>query len=362
MARNKKSRNKKYDPTKAQNTIKGSPEVESVLSENLSPQQMAEKETLYNLLERKIEIPVQNFEDKHLFIATPCYGGQVTEPYLRSMVRLILLMNRFNVKFTLSTLANESLITRGRNTLVSFFMENKEATHLMFIDADIEFNPEDVLRMLAYDKPVIVGAYPKKALNWDSILQAARTPGLDETPETIEGHSSNYVTNFEFALDDEGQPVPQVQIKDNLIKLLDGGTGFMTIRKDVIQTMFDKYPETKYNNDLNIDNKFEPFMYALFDCIIDPDTRRYLSEDYTFCRRWQQIEGDIWLDPRVSLNHVGHYTFNGNVRKMLTGEARVRNQYVSPDQRPYVVGQSDSSTPEQQQPQPTNKIQISKKK
>ena len=361
MARNKKSRNKKYDPTKAQNTIKGSPEVESVLSENLSPQQMAEKETLYNLLERKIEIPVQNFEDKHLFIATPCYGGQVTEPYLRSMVRLILLMNRFNVKFTLSTLANESLITRGRNTLVSFFMENKEATHLMFIDADIEFNPEDVLRMLAYDKPVIVGAYPKKALNWDSILQAARTPGLNETSETIEGHSSNYVTNFEFAKDENGEPVPQVQIKDNLIKLLDGGTGFMTIKRDVIQKMFDLYPETKYNNDLNTDNKFEPFMYALFDCIIDPDTRRYLSEDYTFCRRWQQIDGDIWLDPRVSLNHVGHYTFNGNVRKMLTGEARLQNEYISPDQRPYVVGASDKVQPEPQE-QPQKSIQISKKK
>ena len=125
MARNKKSRNKKYDPAKAQNTIKGSQQVESVVNENLSPQQMAEQETLFNLLERKIEIPVQNFEDKHLFIATPWYGGQVTEPYLRSMVRLILLMNRFGVKFILSTLANESLITRGRNTLVSFFMENR---------------------------------------------------------------------------------------------------------------------------------------------------------------------------------------------------------------------------------------------
>ena len=361
MARNKKPRKKKYDPKKAQNTIKGAQSVSSVVSENLSPQQMHEQETLYNLLERKIEIPVQSFEDKHLFIATPCYGGQVTEPYLRSMVRLILLCNRFGVKFTLSTLANESLITRGRNTLVSFFMENKEATHLMFIDADIEFNPEDVLRMLAYDKPVIVGAYPKKALNWESILQAARNPSLNETPDTIEGHSSNYVTNFEFASDKDGNKIPQVQIKDNLIKLLDGGTGFMTIKKESIEEMFKKYPETKYNNDLNIDNKFEPYMYALFDCIIDPDTRRYLSEDYTFCRRWQQIGGEIWLDPRVSLNHVGHYTFNGNVRKMLTGEARLQTEYVSPDQRPYVLGESKQ---QESQPAPSGqpKIQISKKK
>ena len=364
MARNKKSRKKKYDPTKAQNTIKSAENVKSSQSANLTPEQIAEQETLYNLLERKIEIPVQSFENKHLFIATPCYGGQVTEPYLRSMVRLILLMNRFNVKFTLSTLANESLITRGRNTLVSFFMENKDATHLMFIDADIEFNPEDALRMLAYDKPIIVGAYPKKALNWESILQAARTPGLDETPQTIEGHSSNYVTNFAFAEDENGNRLPSVQIKDNLIKLLDGGTGFMTIKKEVIQQTFDKYPETKYNNDLNIDQKFEPYMYALFDCIIDPDTRRYLSEDYTFCRRWQQMDGDIWLDPRVSLNHVGHYTFNGNVRKMLTGEARVQNEYVSPDPRPFIIGASDKvkENAQEQNAQPQQSIQISKKK
>ena len=100
--------------------------------------------------------------------------------------------------------------------------------------------------------------------------------------ETIEGHSSNYVTNFAFAEDEQGNRVPQVQIKDNLIKLVRRWHWIrVTIKKEVIQEMFDKLPETKYNNDLNIDNKFEPFMYALFDCIIDPETRRYLSEDYT---------------------------------------------------------------------------------
>ena len=257
-------------------------------------------------------------------------------------------MNRFNVEFTLSTLANESLITRGRNTLTSFFMENEKATHLFFIDADIEFNPEDVLRMLAYDKPVITGAYPKKALNWDSILNAARSPNLNETPETIEGHSSNYVTNFDYPRDENGEPIPNVQIKNNLIKLLDAGTGFMMIQKNVIQQMFDAYPDTKYNNDLNIDNKFEPFMYALFDCIIDPVSKRYLSEDYTFCRRWQAIGGEIWLDPRVALNHVGHYTFRGNVRKMLTGEATsvtTCNRLT----RPFVIGVSDGNRLQKQQ-------------
>ena len=114
--------------------------------------------------------------------------------------------------------------------------------------------------------------------------------------------------------------MPNIKITDNLIRLLDGGTGFMCIRRDTIQQMFDKHPEFKYNNDLNIDPKFEQYMYALFDCIIDPESRRYLSEDYTFCRRWQDMGGEIWLDPRVALNHSGHYTFRGNVRKIIGGD------------------------------------------
>jgi len=111
-----------------------------------------------------------------------------------------------------------------------------------------------------------------------------------------------------------------VQIQDNLVKLKDAGTGFMCIKKDVIQQMFDKHTELSYANDINVDQKFEQYMYALFDTMIDPDTRRYLSEDYTFCRRWQKMGGEVWLDPRTALNHIGHYTFRGNIRKLLTGD------------------------------------------
>jgi hypothetical protein len=282
-------------------------------------QQANDIDVMHQLLDAKIEIPLGLLRQKHIFIATPCYGGQIGEPYFRSMMRFAILCNKYDIKYTISTLANESLITRGRNTLNSFFMENKEATHLFFIDADIEFNPEDILRMAAYDKPIVVGAYPKKAVNWNSIIEAARADGT-ETAETIEGHSSNYVVNFDFLKDKDGNRTPQVQIVDNLVKLKDAGTGFMCINKNVMQQMFDAMPETKYVNDINVDAKFEPFMYALFDCIIDPESRRYLSEDYTFCRRWQDMGGDVWLDPRTALNHVGHYTFRGNIRKLFTGK------------------------------------------
>jgi len=287
-----------------------------------------EDDVMFKLLDSKIEIPLGLLRQKHIFIATPCYGGQIGEPYFRSMMRFAILCNKYNIKYTISTLANESLVTRGRNTLVSFFMENSDATHLFFIDADIEFNPEDILRMVAYDKPIVVGAYPKKAINWDSIIGAARSDE-NETSETIEGHSSNYVVNFEFLKDKDGNNTPQVQIEDNLVKLKDAGTGFMCIKKEVIQQMFDKHPEYKYVNDINVDNKFEPFMYALFDTMIDPESRRYLSEDYMFCRTWQNMGGTVYLDPRTALNHVGHYTFRGNIRKLFTGENKYhRNQEI----------------------------------
>ena len=278
-------------------------------------------DTMHRLLDAKIEIPVGLLRQKHIFIATPCYGGQIGEPYFRSMMRLAILCNKYDIPYTVSTLANESLITRGRNTLTSFFMENKEATHLFFIDADIEFNPEDLLRMVAYDKPVVVGAYPKKAINWDSIITAARE-SEKENASTIEGHSSNYVVNFDFVKDENGEPTLAVQINENLVKLKDAGTGFMCIRKDAMQKLFDAHPELKYNNDINVDNKYEPFMYAIFDGIIDPESRRYLSEDYTFCRRWQDLDGEVYLDPRTALNHVGHYTFRGNIRKLFSEDGK----------------------------------------
>ena len=293
------------------------PTTAETVTENIE-QGKSDDDILFNLLDAKIEIPIQQLRNKHIFIATPCYGGQIGEPYFRSMMRLAILCNKYDIQFTVSTLANESLITRGRNTLVSFFMEHPEATHLFFVDADIEFDPNDMLRMVAYDKPVTVGAYPKKAVNWDSIIDAVkRNP--EETAQTVEGHSSNYVVNFDFLKDEKGNITPQIQIRDNLIKLKDAGTGFMCIKKEVIQQMFDNHPELSYANDINVDQKYEKHMFALFDTMIDPDSRRYLSEDYTFCRLWQNMGGDVYLDPRTALNHVGHYTFRGNIRKLITG-------------------------------------------
>jgi hypothetical protein len=101
------------------------------------------------------------------------------------------------------------------------------------------------------------------------------------------------------------------------VEVLDASTGFFLVKKEVVEKMTKQYPELHYRNDSSIDPKFNPHCYALWDTMIDPKDRRYLSEDYTFCRRWQDMGGEIWVDPNTKLSHVGSYTFEGNLNNLL---------------------------------------------
>jgi len=105
-----------------------------------------------------------DFSKIHLHIGIPCYGGMVSEPTMTSFLRFTLIAAQAGLNWSLDTMVNESLVTRARNNLMAKMMTNKSATHFMFIDADIRFQPESILSMLAYDKEVIGGLYPKKAL------------------------------------------------------------------------------------------------------------------------------------------------------------------------------------------------------
>jgi len=86
----------------------------------------------------------------------------------------------------------------------------------------------------------------------------------------------------------------------------------MLIKRSVIERMTEAYPELQYNNDINVDKELDKHTFALFDTIIEKSSKRYLSEDYTFCRRWQELGGQVWLDPNISLNHYGTIPFRGN--------------------------------------------------
>ena len=266
---------------------------------------------------KQVQLSVEEIRKNKFFIATPCYGGQLNEPYFRSVIKMMTFFNGHQIPLAFGTIANESLVTRARNVLVAYFLAS-DYTHLMFIDADIEFQTEDILKLYAHKKDVVVGAYPKKGVAWDKIRSNLTDPANKEkelSDRDMASFGSDYAINFKFV----DKETKTIGVENGLIKLHDAGTGFMMISREAILKMIKAYPELKYNNDVNINNAdLKDHFYALFDTMIDPVDRRYLSEDYTFCRRWQEIGGDVWLDPSISLNHYGHFCFQGNPEAIIS--------------------------------------------
>jgi hypothetical protein len=250
-------------------------------------------------IKKQIEEQLKNTK---VFLATPCYGGQCTTGYLSSMFYLSKAMHEINLQNTLATCINESLITRARNRLVKLFLDT-DCTHLMFIDADISFNPLDVIRLLMHNKELVCASYPMKGLMLQNLIGK-----IFDNAEDIEKALHNYVINLakedQAKFKDNQGPV-RINTENGLVEIMDAGTGFMCIKREVIEKMIKAYPETAY-----ISEEDNREWHALFDCIID--NGRYLSEDYTFCRRWQKIGGKVWLDPDVTLDHIGTYTYKGS--------------------------------------------------
>ena len=266
---------------------------------------------------KQVQLSVEEIRKNKFFIATPCYGGQLNEPYFRSVIMMMTFFNGHKIPLAFGTIANESLVTRARNVLVAYFLAS-DYTHLMFVDADIEFQTEDILKLYAHKKDVVVGAYPKKGVAWDKIRANLTDPAnksKELSDRDMASFGSDYAINFKFV----DKETKTIGVENGLIKLHDAGTGFMMISREAILKMIKAYPELKYNNDVNIANAdLKDHFYALFDTMIDPIDRRYLSEDYTFCRRWQEIGGDVWLDPSISLNHYGHFCFQGNPEAIIS--------------------------------------------
>lgn len=255
----------------------------------------------------QIQLVPEELQKHNIFFATPCYGGMLTDQYFLSMFKLTQALNHFKVNYRLTTLRNESLVTRARNILTAMFLDS-DCTHLMFIDADIEFEPDSVLRMLAMNKPLIAAAYPKKTIDWDSVKRAAL-----EGKDDISKYSAQYAINLKF----KDPRTKELNLDGGAIEVMDASTGFFMVQRVVFEKMIQAYPELHYKNDSSIDPRFNQHCYALFDTWLDPDDNRYLSEDYTFCRRWQKIGGKIWLDPNTRLSHVGAFTFPGDVSRIF---------------------------------------------
>lgn len=257
------------------------------------------------------EVSVDYLQQQKILVCTPCYGGTVHNGYLQSMWDLVNASYQIGISVGLHTVNGESLVTRARNYLVSNFLKSN-ATHLMFIDADITFNPFDVFRMLSMDKDIIVGSYPLKNIAMGKLAKAFKEEKLDlENLSQFERYASHYVVHTHRPSVENIGKNNEVDVVEGLIEVYEAGTGFMLIKRKVFLKLIEAYPEMEYLDDRDYTlPEEERKMYSFFDTQVD-EHKRYLSEDYDFCKKWRDIGGKIHLATSVVLDHSGTYTFKG---------------------------------------------------
>lgn len=250
-----------------------------------------------------------------LFVATPMYGGQCFSHFTTSILQLGMLATQEGLPFQFFSINNESLIPRARNVCVHEFLKS-EATHMMFIDADIGFKAEQVLAMLQImmDEPsykILGGAYPKKVIAWEKVQKAAQAGIGANNPSELRHFTGDFVVNLskEPTQEDLQKPWPVEEL----------GTGCLMIQREVFETFKQQHPEKSYLPDNPRHPRFVPGerLTAFFESGIDPDTGHYLSEDYYFCKKVDQLGYQSWLCPWVDLVHVGTFAFESHLSHLL---------------------------------------------
>jgi hypothetical protein len=257
-----------------------------------------------------VQITADELRKRKLFVATPMYGGQCFGLYTLGLLQLQKAMAMYQMEFVPHMLFNESLITRARNYCVDAFLRT-DCTHLLFIDADIQFQPGHVLDLLAYadpesDKDIVCGIYPKKNISWEKVVEAVNQGKADTNPNLLEHFTGDFVFNFAQA--------GTYQISEPA-EVLESGTGFMMIQRHVFDKFAAAHPELSYKPDhaRSIDFDGSREITAFFNDPIDPESKRHLSEDYYFCQQVRKLGCKVWICPWVNLNHLGYYKFIGNL-------------------------------------------------
>ena len=266
----------------------------------------------------ELTIELSELRKKKIFVAKPMYGGQCHGMYTKSTADLAKMGQAYDIDIRFFYLFNESLITRARNYCADEFVRS-DSTHLMFIDSDIGFDPNDVLSLAAMmdendpnGKKIACGPYPKKTIAWEKIKQAVDRGFADKDPNNLQKFVGDYVFNPA-----DGQS--EVRI-DEPVKVLEGGTGFMMVTKDAFTKFDEAYPDYKYKPDHVRTKHFDGSRYIMmyFQALIDQDSERYLSEDYMFCQWMRKCGVDTWLCPWMKLEHTGSYTFGGSLADLAS--------------------------------------------
>lgn len=241
-----------------------------------------------------------------IVIGTPCYGGLVTRGYVASLLHASFACMQAGIHLKINLLGGDALITRARSHITADFLDKGDATHLLFIDADISFSPDQLLRLVNFDKDMTAAMYPVKNIFWEKI--GSRVRQGEPLSEAGLIYTARQCTGVDL------------RVENDFATAEYAATGFLLIKRCVFERMTEAYPQTKFKY-LDAPKPSQPpreNLYALYDCMIDPSTGHYMSEDYAFCKRWRDIGGEIWIDLKSKLTHEGPFLFHGNTTQRFS--------------------------------------------
>ena len=255
-----------------------------------------------------------------VYLLTPCFASICYVNYVHCLMATIELFRKYNIELVVEFCRNDSLVSRARNNLVARAMANPKMTHIIFIDNDISWDPQDILKLIISDKNIVGGIYPLKNYNWSDLLANKKNPTNPNVVSDIIKRKN--ASQFKDIISDENMIQYNLvrynvnylnntlNIEKNLAKVKHIATGFMMIKRTVIEKMSKAFPSTKYVDDVNFLKPEEnEFAYALFDCGVEEG--HYFSEDWLFCHRWTKMGGSIWMDVSISLTHTGIEDYKG---------------------------------------------------
>lgn len=228
----------------------------------------------------------EKLKNVKLIIGTPMYAMKCHGDYLLSILNLFQLCRQMNMYVSIETISNESLLQRSRNYIADIFLCSN-FTHLLFIDSDIQFNPEHVFHLLLLDKDFVGAHYTDKTINWERLAQS----GLPANKLPLLAGNLAYPHGM-----------PDGLVETNLLP-----TGFMLLKRQVLEKIQLSFPEHYYKPDSLI--KGDRYIQMFFNSEIDNDTHKLVSEYEFFCRNWRKIGGKIYTCPWITLTHIGPLSY-----------------------------------------------------
>jgi len=257
-----------------------------------------------------------------VYLLTPCFASLCYVNYVHCLMTTVKLLRKHGIELVVEFCRNDSLVSRARNNLVARAMADPRMTHIMFIDNDISWDPQDILKLIISDKNLVGGIYPLKNYNWADLLVDRKNPTAPNPNVIQQWVQRKNASQFKDIISDENMiqfnllrynvnyASNTLNIEKNLAKVKHLATGFMMIKRSVIEKMSKAFPSTKYVDDVNFLRPEEnEFAYALFDCGVEEG--HYFSEDWLFCHRWTKMGGSIWIDVSIALTHTGIEDYKG---------------------------------------------------